>query len=215
MGKQMEDEASDLIKSSAGERVKLVNHIGYPDRIQIGMMEAVLRLPYVPRWSIVSVSRVQSVAEHCYLVGWIASYLHAGVETGMPAGHLPCDPESIAPYLGWGMLHDAPESVTADIPSPAKQHGLKPALYELEEKTCPWYRDWRDAHIKAGGPRVTELVALADLVESHAYLSRWGVGERAQGVAHALGEVVASIQTGLDEATKVRLTRVRRCLELV
>lgn len=86
-----------------------------------------LRLSLIPRWSIIDMSKEQSVAEHSANVAYIVNYL--------------CD--SLGDYdvvqtqelISDALFHDYDEIFTGDMPTPAKEdsHGTLPPLVKLAD----------------------------------------------------------------------------------
>ena len=65
----------------------------------------------VPRWTIIPTIQKQSVAEHSYFVGLYADWIASMVKYE----------GSRETLIGYGLLHDMPEIVTGDLPTPAPQ----------------------------------------------------------------------------------------------
>lgn len=142
-----------------------------------------LALQHVPRWSIVAHSKPQSVAEHTFGVLVIAMEIahRMGMDLGIDA-------------FIYAVLHDGPESYTADIPNGAKRI--------IEEESGPI------DELFGGSPPMAELspleeviIKIADRLEGIAFISKWGVGIHAQDVARLCVEELKRITVGYgDEA---------------
>lgn len=119
-----------------------------------------LALSHVPRWSIVPRIREQYVSDHVFRVIVIATELSDRLKLTAPTSLNAC-----ALILS-ALYHDAEESRTGDIPTPAKGKigDIRPADY------CPWLAD---IDLNADMRRALEL---ADLIEAYTWLERWGVG---------------------------------------
>lgn len=120
----------------------------------------VLRANAVERWQLVSTSRVQSLAEHTFNVMAIAMVLAA--KTGQSQGMA----------LMCAFMHDIPEVLTGDIPTPVKEVlGLKPDLNSIEAgiEFCgrtTQDSDWAD---------VKTIVKAADILDACLFLHFYGV----------------------------------------
>jgi len=133
-----------------------------------------LALSHVPRWNIVDHSKAQSVADHTFRVMVIATEIAARNEMG----------------IGWeGMLyilhHDADESYSADIPTPAKRKlGLKIDSLAL----CPWIGDW--VGLEFISVKVKAIIDLADQIEAYTFIRRYGTGAHAKRVEVEMTKMV-------------------------
>lgn len=124
-------------------------------------------MSHVPRWSIVPVSRFQSVSEHSYFVSLYV----------MELLKLPCfdhwtqDRKFCA--LRYALVHDVAEARMSDIPGPVKRMIKDPAKYEATERRVT--RDmgfvdrygqdyYEDSDIK-------DLVKVADLIDEFMFLT--------------------------------------------
>lgn len=119
-----------------------------------------LALSHVPRWAIISTSKVQSVAEHSHRVAVILMEL--GVRMDL-----------ILPYslLVWALVHDGPEAWTGDIPGPFKH----PDQSAQDRKVAPWWGPYRDK-VPA---EWLEFFKIADLIETGTFIAKWGNGPHA------------------------------------
>lgn len=132
------------------------------------MLTDLLALSHVPRWTIVPLSRPQSVAEHCHRTGVI--YLEL------------CRRLSVTPTLEglrWALTHDGPEARSGDIPAPFKTAPLV-GLAEAERQWCSWYGALKPGAVDA------ELVALADHIEAATFIRQYGIGPHAEMCANNL-----------------------------
>ncbi len=133
-------------------------------------MNDLLALSQVPRWSIVPLARDQNVADHTFRVVVIAMELADRLEVEFPKD-----------AILYALYHDADESRTGDIPTPAK---LVMAL-GAPHKYCPWLpASWLLTD------EILTIVALADVIEAHSFIERWGRGDHATRVKEELRKVI-------------------------
>lgn len=144
-----------------------------------------LRIGDVPRWSIVPMTRQQSVAEHSYNVWLITRVLY---DILYPTPH---NSMERALTLEYALVHDLAEVVTGDIPSPAKrviEDEAPGLLNKLEEKSLQFI--YPDAVKLIRGAQNTPgqaIVKLADCVEALVFVSKFGTDkEAAMGVKKAM-----------------------------
>jgi 5'-deoxynucleotidase YfbR-like HD superfamily hydrolase len=130
------------------------------------MLKDLLQLSYVPRWVITPVNRQQTVAEHSFRVAVIAWSIARRI------------PELISGFndievlLKWALVHDATESYTGDIPSPAKD------FYDDRRAVAlltPWLENLVPMDLK-----IHNVVKLADSIEALSWLTQFGGGERSR-----------------------------------
>lgn len=130
-------------------------------------------MAYVPRWAILRRNRHQFLAEHSYftaiyadqvarLIGWKGDY---------------------AKLFRYALYHDLEETITGDIPGPAKRAAWNSA--KAEEHVHPVLRAKFGADVaealREKTPEICSIVSFADSVEEVAYLleeamsgnSRW------------------------------------------
>lgn len=122
----------------------------------------ILRAQHINRWTIVNVSRPQSIAEHTFNVMAIA---------GKIAESLFCLDENsaaVTSVTSAAFKHDLDEIFTGDIPTPAKE--------KLGMST--------DHH----GSDVAEIVKAADILEALLYITDHGIGRHADQVKEYLEE---------------------------
>ena len=108
------------------------------------------RLSVVPRWVVLATIQNQSVAEHCFNVERIARRI---ARDWLNISELDAISQA-------ALHHDDEESLTGDIPSPAKKK-LMGEKY-LDGAAGGWYN---------GDDRVRAIVKLADLMEAFWFLS--------------------------------------------
>lgn len=122
-----------------------------------------LALSHVPRWSIVDHVKPQSVGDHTFRVLVIATEISMRIRHAMTLE-----------MLLYILQHDADESYTADIPTPAK----KKLKIDDSVQVCAWREDctWT--------PNAKEMAIfhLADQIEAYTFIRRYGIGAHAREV---------------------------------
>ncbi len=147
------------------------------NNVNMGLLDA-MRASAVKRWQIVDVFRDQSLAEHTFGVMAIAMKM---VEKFYPIMTKPDDTADITmekvyrqremmdAVMRAAMVHDLPEVVTGDIPTPTKKvMGLRKSLQELENRIyfCGFtYGEYKQ--------EVRDIVVAADLLEAALYLQNY------------------------------------------
>lgn len=122
----------------------------------------VLRASDVKRWQIVSTTRNQSLSDHTYGVAVIAMELARRLWPG--------DIELLKEVALAAIIHDLPEVITGDIPTPVKEGlGIKGTLNEVESRLLYCGLSYQDAPEQA-----RMIVKAADLIESIRFLDQHG-----------------------------------------
>lgn len=118
-----------------------------------------LRLQFVPRWTVIPTTRRQSVAEHSFRVAIIVQEL------------VDCIPmKGTISAVRYALMHDGPESFTGDLPGNLKEYlpdnkeGTGWAQTEI--KLCPWF--YKEKSL----PTADEIaiVRLADHLETYMFI---------------------------------------------
>lgn len=144
-----------------------------------------LRLSYVPRWTIVPMNRSQSVADHSFRVASIVMQICGRLATryGAALSH-EVDATSLVMAALW---HDISECLTGDIPSPAKIH--------LTQST--------QAAMYSPSPGIgADILKIADTLEAQTWHHLWGNGahfRRYEAVQAYLGK---KLEAELDSTTQ-------------
>lgn len=88
----------------------------------------IFRMRYIARWALMRNTRTENVEEHSYEVAVLA---HALAVIGRDVFHKALDPDKAAAAA---LLHDAPEIITGDMPTPIKYFNpeLKNAYKQVE-----------------------------------------------------------------------------------
>jgi len=143
--------------------------------------EQVMRLSNLKRWGIVEMSRSQSVAEHSYDVAMISAFIVDSLPNKIKTAHL----REIV--INWSLVHDLPELVTGDIPTPIK--GLiKHSLDGAEEDLFPKLTNFKKGHSKLA----MAICKAADLMDAIQFARKFCVDSRKV-------EIISEMHFFLDE----------------
>jgi hypothetical protein len=121
----------------------------------IRMLTDVLNLSYVPRWTIVSMLRPQSVAEHSFRVATIVAALHNLLD--FPS-------KLFYESTFYALTHDAHESYSSDLPSPFKTSIGRSHIHAAEEDYTYWRPEYSD--------QAKAISKLADVIEGYTWWQR-------------------------------------------
>lgn len=145
--------------------------------------EEVMRLSSIKRWGIVEMSRPQSVAEHSYNVAMIAAY----IVDKLPSDMKPASLREIV--VNWSLVHDLPELVTGDIPTPVKEE-IRESLNKAEANLFPEITRQKESLSKLA--RV--VCKQADLIEAIQFANKFCIDSRKK-------EIIDEMKWNLDEIT--------------
>lgn len=137
-----------------------------------------LALSHVPRWSICDHTRPQSVGDHTFRVLVIATEIAArlGVNFSRQA-------------MMMVLHHDADESRTGDIPTPAKER----LDLNIDPRTmCPWMEAYDTTGLEVS------IFHLADQIEAYTFINKYAVGPRSREVSSLMWEKVYAMVGDLD-----------------
>lgn len=157
--------------------------------VDVGFTADILRTADVNRWHAVKTLRPQSNAEHMYLVTWIGRLIAKRIYPDMTM-------EENYTLLMWLMVHDVPESITGDLPTPIKRYleryfpeGVDP-LDDLESEICPEYKFWKS---KVKGTPLRRIAKLADQIEMVIFLQEEGIGKYAKTIQERLSKSINNL----------------------
>lgn len=153
------------------------------------------RAGHVTRWHSVRTSRDQTLAEHLFMVSRIAVHL---ARTMFGPG---LDDGALLKLTEYAALHDAPELLMGDLPSPLKRHieaigGADNPVREIERQIAPWLEEMRE-DIARRNPEHLMAVKLADLIDAILFIDHEGIGPHARAVCRGLQQI---FDRKLDEA---------------
>lgn len=135
-------------------------------------------LAYVPRWSIVRVSRTQSVAEHSYYTAVYALQI---------ARLIRWDANWTA-MVEMALWHDVEECFTGDMPGPVKHelYGKEAKSAIARKMTSRFGMEWVDtspAYTEQGNKEARQIIKVASLVDDAMFLA--GEQQRGNEACHA------------------------------
>ncbi len=142
------------------------------------------RSGHVTRWHSVRTQREQNLAEHHYMVSRISNTLAKEILKD------DIDAEGLLQITDYALLHDTPELLTGDLPSPLKLHidqicGENNPLEQIEQKIAPWLHR-KKMEMKQNHPEYLMLIKLADIIDALVFISAEGIGEHAEKVSSIL-----------------------------
>lgn len=162
-------------------------------------MQDLARSGHVTRWHSVRCARGQTLAEHHYLVAMISrELLRRILGDALPA-------ETRLAVLEYALLHDAPELLMGDLPSPLKRRiaeisGEQDPLARIEREIAPEIAA-RKAALQ--GSPLALIVKLADLIDACLFIREEGIGRHAAVVAEkseaALAAKIREAETGFPD----------------
>ncbi len=142
------------------------------------------RSGHITRWHSVRTARDQTLAEHHYMVTRISNRLAKDIFAS------DLDDSGLLMIMEYASLHDTPELLMGDMPSPLKRHieqisGENNPIEIIEAEIAPWLADMKD-EIRATHPEYLVIVKLADLLDAILFIEYEGIGNHAKEVSRGL-----------------------------
>jgi len=141
-------------------------------------LHQLLRCRHVKRFHIVNTARQQTVAEHSWSTAIITQHLCDAL------GLLLSTDDKLL-MLEWALLHDTPETVIGDIPTPMTDV-IGHLLSTTEHNTSMRWSMRQAWAFSTHHGLPAEIVKMADIIEAISFLHHDAVGEHAQRVRNAL-----------------------------
>ena len=147
------------------------------------------RSGHVTRWHSVRTSRDQTLAEHHYMVTRISNRLAKDI-LGPDL-----DDSGLLKIMEYASLHDTPELLMGDLPSPLKRHiehisGENNPIEAIENEIAPWLTEMKES-IRRTNPEYLLIVKLADITDALVFITDEGIGAHAKKVVQILQEMLA------------------------
>ncbi|MBU1413908.1 HD domain-containing protein [Myxococcota bacterium] len=144
------------------------------------------RSGHVTRWHSVRTSRDQTLAEHHYMVTRISNRLAKDIFGS------DLDDSGLLRIMEYASLHDTPELLMGDLPSPLKRHieqigGADNPIEAIEAEIAPWLIDMKN-EIRQQHPEHLVVIKLADLIDAILFIEHEGISKHAKAVAKGLKE---------------------------
>jgi 5'-deoxynucleotidase len=155
------------------------------------------RSGHVTRWHSVRTSRDQTLAEHHYMVTRISNRLAKDI-LGPDL-----DDSGLLKIMEYASLHDTPELLMGDLPSPLKRHielisKDNNPIEAIEHEIAPWLTELKES-IRKTHPEYLLIVKLADIMDALVFITDEGIGTHAGKVIQILEKM---LQTKLEQGKK-------------
>ena len=156
------------------------------------------RSGHVTRWHSVRTSRDQTLAEHHYMVTRISNRLAKDI-LGPDL-----DDSGLLQIMEYASLHDTPELLMGDLPSPLKRHielisGDNNPIEAIEREIAPWLTEMKESTRKTH-PEYLLIVKLADIMDALVFITDEGIGAHAKKVIRILeGMLDAKLKQGQEQ----------------
>ena len=144
------------------------------------------RSGHITRWHSVRTSRDQTLAEHHYMVTRISNRLAKDIFGS------DLNDSGLLQIMEYASLHDTPELLMGDLPSPLKRHieqisEANNPIEAIEREVAPWLFEMKE-EIQQLHPEYLAIIKLADLVDALLFIEHEGIGSHAREVAKGLQE---------------------------
>lgn len=152
----------------------------------------------VKRWHIINTVRPQTVAEHSFMVALIAMELAKHI---VPHGSLFDSPREQFQFLCAALFHDMPETITGDLPTPAKQvyreFSQNPRMFDEMDMLIMPKIPYSDGMLNA---KLVWLIKVADLIEAYHFLCNNAAGPYAKVIRNDLWKRVVALTVEASQA---------------
>lgn len=150
-------------------------------------IQDVLRAGHVKRWNIINTTRQQTLAEHLFNVAMISDIIMSKLD---------CT-EHRDIVLAWSLIHDVPEVVCGDTPTPTKKRmeDFGFSMEKVYDDIDPTYKETKQTVQTVSFGLPYDIVKISDLIESIHFLTENGVGSHARNVANSIhGKLIKKIE---------------------
>lgn len=161
------------------------------------------RSGHVTRWHSVRTARDQTLAEHHYMVTRIANRLAKDI-----FGPDLSD-SGLLRIMEYASLHDTPELLMGDLPSPLKRHiefhcgdAIENPIEAIEKEIAPWLYEMKE-RLRATNPEFLLIIKLADIIDALVFIIDEGIGDHAKQVVQILYSMLEEkLKEGMTEFPK-------------